>query len=100
MNLIVIGRERFRIRSIDHKSAPYLISRVEKFPLITGDVQALNIAAEHLRPRIERYLQLIIRLSDLHKEPEPLPDDAESIAYLAAILLQIPLNEKQALLET
>jgi hypothetical protein len=73
---------------------------VEKYPLKTGDVASLNRLASHLRPRIDRYLQLLIRLSDLQKEPEPLPDDSELMAYLAAILLQIPVNEKQALLET
>ena len=100
MNLIVVGRERFRILSVDRLSAPYLIARVEQYPLNTGDLANLHSAAEHLRPRIERYLQLLIRLSDLQKDPEPLPDDSELIAYLAAILLQIPFTEKQVLLET
>jgi len=100
MNLIVVGRERFRIISLDRLSAPYLIGHVEKYPLKTGDAAYLHWAAAHLRPRIERYLELLIRLSDLQKDPEPLPDDSELIAYLAAILLQIPFTEKQALLET
>ena len=100
MNLIVVGRERFRILSVDRQSAPYLIARVEKYPLKSGNRANLHWSAAHLRPRVERYLELLIRLSDVQKDPEPLPDDSELIAYLAAILLQIPFTEKQELLET
>jgi hypothetical protein len=73
---------------------------VEKYPLKSGNRANLHWSAAHLRPRVERYLELLIRLSDVQKDTEPLPDDSELIAYLAAILLQIPFTEKQELLET
>jgi len=99
MNLTVVGRERVRIHSLDRQSAPYLIGKVEPYPLkavITDDLQRV---AGQMRPRIEQYVHLLIRISDHHKEPDPLPEDPKLVAYLAAILLQIPLAEKQAFLE-
>ena len=99
MNLTVVGRERMQILSLDRESAPYLIGIVEPFPLNDGNEDNLQRVAKQMRPRIEQYLQLLIRISDHQKEPDPLPEDPKLVAYLAAILLQIPLAEKQAFLE-
>lgn len=99
MNLMLVGKERFRILSLDRDSAPYLVGKAEFYPMVSGNLKRLRKETAHLRPRIERYVQQLIRLSDLHKDPDPLPDDPEMIAYLAAILLQVPLNEKQTFLE-
>ena len=99
MNLTVVGRERIQILSLDRESAPYLIGKVETFPLKDGGEESLHQVAKQLRPKIEQYLQLLVRLSDRQREPDPLPDDPKLVAYLAAILLQIPLPEKQTFLE-
>lgn len=99
MNLMVIGHERFRVRSFDRQSAPYLIGKAEPYPLETGDLKKLKQEAARVRPRIEQYVQLLVQMSDQQKEPEPLPEEDEMIGNLAAILLQVPLQDKQALLE-
>jgi Lon protease-like protein len=99
LNLMVVGRERIRIHSFERQSAPYLIGKVEPYPLKYGDMQSFKNEAAHMRPRIEQYKRLLVQMSDLHKEPEPLPGEDEMIGYLAAILLQAPLQDKQALLE-
>jgi Lon protease-like protein len=99
MNLVVRGGERFRILTIDHKTQPYLIGKVELFPLRIEDQLDLQRAALHLRPRLDRYTQLLMQMSDLQSELGKPPDDPELLAYLAAILLQLPIKEKQELLE-
>jgi Lon protease-like protein len=97
MNLVVVGKERFRILALDRSSASYLTGMVEPLPLrVDGEVdrQVLRV-----RDRIDRYVQLVIRLTDVHQDTDPLPDDPEQVAYLAAMMLQVPLLEKQAFLE-
>jgi Lon protease-like protein len=97
MNLMVVGKERFRILAVDRSSAPYLTGMVEPLPLrVEGEVDR---QVRRLRERIDRYVQLVIRLTDHHQESDPLPDEPELVAYLAAMLLQVPLLEKQAFLE-
>jgi len=97
MNLVVVGKERFRILGLDRNSAPYLTGMVEPLPLrVEGEVDR-NV--RRLRDRIDRYVQLVIQLTDIHQETDPLPDDPEQVAYLAAMMLQVPLLEKQAFLE-
>ena len=48
------------------------------------------------------YLRLLNRISDLHLNLDELqmPDDPLLLIYMAASLLQLPPNEKQALLES
>jgi Lon protease-like protein len=99
MNLVVVGKERFRILTLDRHTAPYLKGEIEPFPLRIEDREALRHAAQRLQPRIERYVQLFVQLSNLEKEPEALPDDPDMIGFLAAMMLQIPMEEKQTLLE-
>jgi len=99
MNIVAVGRERFRIHSIDRRSEPYLTGQVELFPLILEDPDRLDDYAAHLRPRLERYIQLLLQMSDIQSGPEPLPAQADTLAYMAAVLIQIPNPEKQALLE-
>jgi hypothetical protein len=47
---------------------------------------------------VERYLQILTRVGDVQFDPQQLPGDALSLAYLAAYLIQIPLAQKQELL--
>ncbi|MGB8984148.1 MAG: hypothetical protein WCC12_19930, partial [Anaerolineales bacterium] len=73
--------------------------KAEPYPLVTGDLKLLKREARRVRPRVEQYLQLLVQMSDSQKEPDPLPDEDEMVGNLAAILLQVPLQDKQTLLE-
>ncbi len=99
MNLVVVGQERFQIQSLDQITKPYLIGKLDSYPLEIEAPQEIQITAERLRSRLQRYVQLLIQMRDQQQAPEPLPEDPELLAYLAAILLQVPIKEKQALLE-
>jgi Lon protease-like protein len=99
LNIMVVGQERFQITSLDWDSAPYLIGHVEPFPLKVIDSPGLRQGMLNIKPRIERYVELLNRLSEASKAQESLPDEPELVAYLASILLQLPQNEKQVFLE-
>ena len=97
MNIGVIGRERFRINTVD-QGLPYLLGQVERFPIGDLNREEQKLAVDRLRPWVIRYLALLPEVEDLTIEPRLLPVDPIPLAYLAATLLQVPLEMKQSLL--
>ena len=101
-NLTVIGDERFRVISLDRESQPYLVGHVETLQLEhTNSIEVRR----NLRPlyrQVKQYLGLLATLenADLNLDEMMLPEEVPSLIYLAASLLQIPVNEKQPLLAT
>jgi uncharacterized protein len=97
MNLVVLGENRFRILSISREK-PYLVAKVELFPLEDDGVSSLNPNVERLRPWVKRYMQILVEMSEVKLDPQQLPRDPHVLAYLAAVLLQVPPTQKQELL--
>lgn len=97
MNIEVVGQERFKILSLHHDHS-YLVGTVERFPLdSTGTAKA--VALSHaLRPWVLRYLKILGESAHVALDGQPLPDEPAALAYLAAIVAQVPMAEKQALL--
>jgi Lon protease-like protein len=100
MNIVAIGIERFQITGLAHDK-PYLVGKVEPFPLHREDPPSLTQAGQRLRPWVERYLSILTQASgNTDFDLSRLPDDPVALAYLAAAVVQIPLNQKQDLLAT
>ena len=99
MNIVAIGRERFRIVSLDH-DLPYLVGTVERYPLHEGDPVAQEDAARRLRPWITNYMEVLSALDDIELHADQLPADPVALAIVAATLLQVPQRQKQGLLAT
>ncbi|HEX3052165.1 MAG TPA: LON peptidase substrate-binding domain-containing protein [Aggregatilineaceae bacterium] len=98
MNIVAIGLERFQIHTLSHEQ-PYLVGMVELLPL--DHVDRLDIAEEGdlLRPWVERYLSVLARAAnDFEFDVSQLPEDPLALAYLAAMVVQIPMVQKQTLL--
>lgn len=98
LNLIALGLERFRILSLDRLSEPYLMGKVEPFPLANPGSPAAAKLVERLRPMVEQYLYLLDGHIETRLKPESLPQEAAVLAYTAAVLLQSPMLEKQEML--
>lgn len=96
LNILAVGRDRFRIVSVHQKKA-YLTGTVEDYPLDTGDRDVWH-AVDLLRPWVEEYLHLLSEAGDVEFEAADLPEDPEALAYLAATVLQVPNQLKQDLL--
>ena len=101
MNLVVVGDERFRILSLD-TSLPYLRGEVESYPLENPHPLTVLRGVAELHEQVNHYLRRLSAASkdDLDLSEMELPDDAHGLLYLSAALLQIPLVEKQPLLES
>lgn len=98
MNIVAVGRERFRIVSLS-RELPYLLGTVE--PLAADDALAPDAlrAGAQLRPWVERYLAVLSRAAEaVTFDATSLPDDPLTLGFLAAALVQIPPEQKQPLL--
>ncbi len=98
LNIETVGYERFRILAL-HDDQAYLTGTVEPFPMANADGSPAQAAARALAPLLRRYLDLLGEAAATKFEPSVLPNSPESLAYLAAIVVQIPMGEKQALLD-
>jgi Lon protease-like protein len=97
MNIEVVGQERFRILQL-HRDLAYLTGTVEKFPLLRCEAAHAQRSARAIAPWLKRYLQLLADASETSFDGQKLPRHPDELAYLAAIIAQIPMREKQALL--
>jgi uncharacterized protein len=98
LNIEVVGYERFRITKLHHDQ-PYLTGLVEKYPMTGAEAPPARRAARELAPWLLRYLDLLGEAAATKFDPNVLPNNPESLAYLAAIVAQIPMSEKQTLLD-
>jgi len=96
LNILAVGRERFRIVSVRQDKA-YLTGTVEPYPLEAEEPDAWR-SVHRLRPWVEEYLHLLSEAGDVEFEASDLPEDPEALAYLAATVLQVPNQQKQDLL--
>jgi Lon protease-like protein len=99
MDILAVGRERFQIVSLSYDQ-PYLQGTVEQFPLTATLNRDTVLVSTRLRPWLEEYLGLLSTAGDVEFDASSLPTDPETLAYLAATVLQIPNDQKQVLLAT
>ena len=97
MNIVALGQERFRILTLD-RGKEYLVGEVELYPLGEKDKTNLVETGNRLHPWVKRYMDILSQASESDLKSEYLPNDPVALAYLAAVLLQVPPKEKQALL--
>jgi Lon protease-like protein len=98
MNIEAVGHDRFRIESLSHDTGGSLSGLVEPFPLLGARSGYAQKCAVRLSPWLSRYLALLGQAADTRLDDKTLPDDPAGLAYLAAIVAQIPMTEKQELL--
>lgn len=97
MNIVALGQERFRILMLD-RDKEYLVGKVELYPLGEKDKMNLIETGNRLHPWVKRYMDILSQASETDLKSEYLPNDPVALAYLAAVLLQVPPREKQSLL--
>lgn len=98
MNITTVGRRRFRILEL-YGDRPYLTADIEFMPLRGRDASVAAHLANRVRPRLSRYLDLVAEALGVDIGARAIPHDAIWLAYMTAIVLQIPNADKQRLLE-
>lgn len=97
MLIMSVGRERFRIHRLDY-GKPYLVGIVEPAPLDTEDEEWELLGTESLEPLVIEYINKLARVGSVDVELDQIPSDPEGLAYLAATIIQVSTDDKQALL--
>jgi Lon protease-like protein len=98
MNIEVVGETRFRIGETFQKH-PYLSARVEPFWEQTADPIQLQPPFDTAGGLFTTYLKTLFALQGRSLSALQLPQEPEFLSYAIASVLQIPLGEKQRLLE-
>lgn len=102
MNLALVGEDRFRIHELQY-GQPYLMGRVESWPIERPYTLGLLRGVNGLRAGMRAYLNILRPLIEAESGQSPpemsFPDDALQLLYLGAAILQLPAVEKQPLLE-
>lgn len=97
LHITTVGEERFHVhRVLSHK--PYLVGIVEPFPLAATDAPELGTLFDIQAALLSVYLDLLSRANAVDIRLQNAPDTPEAMAHLVAVLLQVPLVEKQRLL--
>ena len=96
--IMTVGQDRFRVESLD-RGRPYLVGQVELLPLGTEPAESLQTASDRLYPLVLEYLKVLAEVGKVEFEPEQIPTDPDELGFLAASFIQLPIEEKQELLE-
>lgn len=99
MNLITLGRHRFRIESLDH-SEPYLVGNVEYLLNESGGGEDPGEAADRVAKLFAEQFRLVMAVSHQWTRTLDLPGDPASLADFVAAEIDVPAIVKQNLLET
>jgi Lon protease-like protein len=97
MNIITVGLERFRLRTL-RSEQPYLVGDAEPWPLTGGNTELAHAQVGPVRALLRQYLSLLAQAQGHRIEIDDVPTDPRTLALLVAITLQLPMSEKQGLL--
>lgn len=98
MNLTALAEERFRILETHH-DLPYLRGSVECLHLRTGHLLEVLRGMGQFKNEVSAYLRQVHANEEIDFSALEWPDDPLTMLFLAASLLEVPLREKQLLLE-
>jgi Lon protease-like protein len=98
LNIEVLGETRFRILEL-HQCYSYLTARVEPFWEQMTDPLLLQSPFDTAGGLFKSYLKSLFALQGRSLSTLQLPQEPEYLSYAIASVLQIPLSEKQRLLE-
>jgi Lon protease-like protein len=97
LHIDVVGEERFIIHTVS-RERPYLVGDVEPFPLEQGEGAQIAPLFELESMLLLAYLELLSEAHSVEIQLQHAPESAETLAYLVAALLRVPLSVKQELL--
>jgi Lon protease-like protein len=98
MDILVFGETRFRVTRASHDK-PYLSAKVEPLDEEMGDLCLVQPAAEAVAGLFRKYLRALFAMTGRSLSALQLPQEPAYLSYAVASVLQVPLAEKQSLLE-
>jgi Lon protease-like protein len=98
MDLTAVGLERFRVLNYDRQSQPYLVGKIQNYPIENIDPIGLQTRANQLRKQFERFIEALLSSGSTKYDLNQIPEDGVTLGFLAAAMLQISPLQKQELL--
>jgi len=98
MNINTLGYSRFRVHST-HQQKPYMTGIIEEFPLQQTEHPRAKLLGKKIMPMLKNYLNIFATLGNVQMEIDELPDEPITLAFLTAIILRMPMPDKQKLLD-
>lgn len=99
MNILCVGTERFYLRDVRVGDDDYLLGNGALFPFQKTNRISREEKRQALR-RLKLYLKRLAKVNQLEFQLDQLPRNTSELAVLTAIVLQVPLEDKQELLNT
>lgn len=99
LDIIAVGQERFVIRRIVQQT-PYLVGQVEDFLPVGDESPRAWELSKRLREMLPGYVEALAQATGTFVQVVNVPETPVQLAYLAALVLQIRLFERQNLLGT
>jgi Lon protease-like protein len=97
MNIIGIGHERFRLHAI-RRDGPYLVGDAEPWPLAGSRAEQARQLVEPVSALLRQYISLLAQAQGHKIRIDELPTQPRALALVAAVVLQLPMPQKQRLL--
>lgn len=99
INLITLGRDRFRVLSLD-RSQPYLTGDVEYLVSEAAEGGVVPREADRVAALFAEQFRLVMAVSNQWTRELNLPGEADALADFVAAQIDVPADVKQELLET
>ena len=99
INLITLGRDRFRVLSLD-RSEPFLTGDVEYLVSEAAEGGAVPREADRVAALFAEQFRLVMAVSNQWTRELNLPGQADELADFVAAQIEVPAAVKQELLET
>lgn len=96
-DIVTVGTDRFRLRSVDRQSRPYLVGSVDWLPAEPAPAGVAGLAAA-VGAVFGEYVTAAAGLQGRPTEQAELPDDPVELAYAVAAAAVLTLEDRQALL--
>ena len=97
-DIVTVGTDRFRLRSVDREVQPYLVGSVDWLPAEPAPAGVAGLAAA-VGAVFGDYVAAAAGLQGRPTEQAELPDDPVELAYAVAAAAVLTLEDRQALLE-
>lgn len=97
-NIIVSGRERFRLREVQKMPQPYLVAAVEPFDDRAENPAELSAAGTRVRELFDRVARAAKIIGDEGGEPPELPQDPALVSFGIAAVIDLDMPARQQML--
>lgn len=98
LNILAVGRERFRIRSV-LREQPYLVCQSHEYPLVSSEQKDVEAISARLHGLLGSYMKFLPKVLGVSIHIDQLPVRGEALAWVAAATLQVDIEVRQRFLE-